>query len=241
MYTPCQSASPERAAFGDAHSHVPAADPDDGLVQRARSGESGAKTALWERHYATLYAFFDKSLSNREEAEDLTSETLLAAFERLEQFRGYALPESGESADKTPCTFRTYLHAIARNQLKQWLRQKRARPVRPFSELSSSEEDSAAWENLPAPTEADPLATLLREADREEVWLALADVGCRSYEQFKALVFFYGCNASQKEAADALYVAETRTETFNTRLQEGRRALLRSYERLRPSDSLMAC
>jgi DNA-directed RNA polymerase specialized sigma24 family protein len=221
---------------------APSEDPDRVLVDRARSGDSVAYTNLWNQYWPALCRFFARQISCREEAEDLASETLVAAFTNLSDFRGQTtetpsraesgLPSSSASAR---CTFRTYLYVIARNNLRQWIRRKKARPICPLTDLASNDEENADHlERFMVDTESDPLVTLLREADQREVWLALEDVCSRSLEQFKALVYFYGCNASHKEAADALYLASTRSETFNTRLQEGRRTLLRFYQRLNP-------
>ena len=72
----------------------------------------------------------------------------------------------------------------------------------------------------------------------EETLCALAYVGLRSNEQFKALLFHYLCGLAHREVADILGV---RDETVNTRLQEGRRKLTRFYQALRDETSNVVC
>ena len=82
---------------------------DDDLVvlERWCSGDQEAGAALCTRHFAEIYRFFEHKLGD--EADDLTQQTFLACVKARAQFRGQS-------------TFRTYLFAIARNELYMRLR-----------------------------------------------------------------------------------------------------------------------
>lgn len=72
------------------------------MLARWRGGDAGAAETLFERHFDPLYRFFRNKADSA--ADDLVQRTLLGAYESFERFRG-------------ECSFRTYLFAIARNQL----------------------------------------------------------------------------------------------------------------------------
>lgn len=84
-----------------------AVEDDLAVLARWRGGDQAAGAALCNRHFADIYRFFEYKLAG--EAEDLTQQTFLACVKARDQFRGHS-------------TFRTYLFAIARNELYQRLR-----------------------------------------------------------------------------------------------------------------------
>src|SRR5882672_10791299 len=88
-----------------------ASDPDLGLMQKARANDPSAITLLWNKYQARLCSYFLKNVRQREEAEDLASETLLAALAQLSSFRGDRVEGTG-SESKQNCTFQTYVYAI---------------------------------------------------------------------------------------------------------------------------------
>lgn len=220
-----------------------ATDTDLSYVLRAKKGDQTAFAPLWDKYWRSLYAYFSRRVSSREEAEDLASETLLAAFDQIPAFRGLlpqdtesAAPLSGDPDSPTQqCSFQTFLFSIAHHKLTHWIRRKTTRRCSAFADLTASdaeeEDDNPMEERLGADTEADPLHSLMQQARLDEVCYALADVGMRSSEQFKALFFHYCCELPHKEVASLL---DTRSETVNTRLQEGRRTLTRHYKRPMP-------
>lgn len=237
MTTPSLINAFPRAAHGSASSH----EADHSMVLRARNGDQKAITYLWDGYRRPIHNFFSRSVSNKDEAEDLTSETLLAAIHGLDRFRGTA--SSAESKDTSPdseplptdpARFRAYLYGIANNKLRHWIRNKRTHGVPTsldHSVRSSGEETSG--EPLPQSDQAsasDPLDAVLRQEHLDSACYALADVGMRSGEQFKALLLHYGCGLSHKDVAQLL---NTRHETINTRLQEGRQTLKSHYQRTR--------
>ena len=84
-----------------------AVDPDLVLLERWRGGERRAGEDLFARHFADIYRFFEHKTAG--EADELAQQTFMACVAGRDAFRGQS-------------TFRTYLFAIARNQLYSYLR-----------------------------------------------------------------------------------------------------------------------
>lgn len=82
------------------------------LVARLQAGEAEALGALFELHVDRVFAFARHLLGSREDAEEVTSEAFLRAFERASAFRG-------------ECPFRGWLFGITRNLCLDRLRQPR--------------------------------------------------------------------------------------------------------------------
>lgn len=82
------------------------------LVARLQAGEPEALGALFEMHVDRVFAFARHLLGSREDAEEVTSEVFLRAFERATSFRG-------------ECPFRGWLFGITRNLCRDRLRQPR--------------------------------------------------------------------------------------------------------------------
>ncbi|MCR9159963.1 MAG: RNA polymerase sigma factor [Nannocystaceae bacterium] len=82
--------------------------PDDfELLDRWRSGDRTAGNELFERHFGAVYRFFRNKAADA--IDDLTQRTFLACAEHQSAFRQEA-------------SFRTYLFAIARNELRAHIR-----------------------------------------------------------------------------------------------------------------------
>jgi RNA polymerase sigma-70 factor (ECF subfamily) len=89
-------------------------DDDRGLLDRWRAGDRTAGEALFERHFASLYRFFQNKCDD--DADELVQATLVACLNAKEQFRGDS-------------SFRTYLFSIARNKLYRYLRERRREEI----------------------------------------------------------------------------------------------------------------
>jgi RNA polymerase sigma factor (sigma-70 family) len=99
------------------------ADPDDTtLLARWRAGDADAGQALFERHFDSIYGFFETKCAS--DADELTQATFLACLRARDQFRGDS-------------SFRTYLFTIARNELFRILRTRQRRDAKLDFELSS--------------------------------------------------------------------------------------------------------
>lgn len=102
------------------------------LVARLQAGEPEALNALFELHVDRVFAYARHLLGNREDAEEVTSEAFLRAFERAAAFRG-------------ECPFRGWLFGIARNLCRDRLRQPRLLLLEPEeAERQTDRGDGAA-------------------------------------------------------------------------------------------------
>jgi RNA polymerase sigma factor (sigma-70 family) len=79
---------------------------DDELLARWRAGERDAGQALFARHFSSIYRFFS---SKCDDPDELVQATFFACVRARDQFRQQS-------------SFRTYLFAIARNELQRHLR-----------------------------------------------------------------------------------------------------------------------
>lgn len=76
---------------------------DEELVLRSQQGDVRAFDQLVERYHAKIYGLTYNMTSNREDAEDLTQEVFVKAYEALPRFKGNA-------------SFYTWLYRIAVNK-----------------------------------------------------------------------------------------------------------------------------
>jgi RNA polymerase sigma factor (sigma-70 family) len=98
-------------------------EPDDlALLDRWRDGDNAAGQTLFQRHFASVFGFFETKC--RAEAEELTQSTFLACVRAKDQFRKAS-------------SFRTYLFAIARNELHHLLRTRQRKDDKLDFEISS--------------------------------------------------------------------------------------------------------
>ncbi len=97
---------------------------DHELLERWRGGDKRSGAQLVERYYDLLIRFFRNKVRDPDDATDLVSETMLGCT------RGHQSVDDGRS-------FRSYVFAIAMNNLRVYLRKKskRAREADDFSEL----------------------------------------------------------------------------------------------------------
>ncbi len=86
-------------------------DVDHALVDQVLAGDRDAFTALLQRHQRMIFNFMYRMIGERSDAEDLTQEVFLKAYEALPRFRG-------ESA------FGTWLYRIAHNHCVNVLKRK---------------------------------------------------------------------------------------------------------------------
>lgn len=85
---------------------------DKALVQRILNGDEAAGERFVTEHYPAVYRFLLNLTGSKEDAEDLTQQTFLRAWEGLPKFRGGA-------------SLSTWLHSIAYREYTHWLRSRR--------------------------------------------------------------------------------------------------------------------
>jgi len=166
---------------------------DHELLDAWRGGDDQAGNELFSRHAASIYRFFRNKVGPV--AEDLAQKTFLGCVEGRDRVRGDA-------------SFRTYLFAVARNQLLMYLRSKATRERR-FEPGVCSVVDLSAT----------PGRLAVRHEEQAIVSQALQRIPVDSQI---ALELFYWAEMSLDEIATVLDVAEG---TVKSRLSRGRTQL----------------
>lgn len=95
---------------------------DTELLDRWRAGDTGAGERLFQRHFDSIYGFFETKCAD--DADELTQSTFLACLAARDQFRKEA-------------SFRTYLFTIARHELYRFLRTRQRRDAKLDFEVTS--------------------------------------------------------------------------------------------------------
>jgi RNA polymerase sigma-70 factor, ECF subfamily len=80
-------------------------DNEDKLIKRARKGDSEAFRELYSHHVDAIYRFVLLKVSDRGDAEDLTHDVFLSAWQNVNSYRDRGLP------------FSSWLYRIARNRV----------------------------------------------------------------------------------------------------------------------------
>lgn len=176
-----------------------AVDPDLTLLESWRAGDGRAGQDLFNRHFADIYRFFEYKVGA--DADDLAQRTFMACVDARDRFRG------GSS-------FRTYLFAIARNQLYSFLRRL------PRAEHVDFEHTSIA-DLVPSLT-----SQLGRARDIERLRLALATLPA---EQQLLLELHYWHELDAEALGE---VFEAAPGTIRVRLLRARRALRQRMEQI---------
>lgn len=84
------------------------------IVEKAISGESSAFGLLYDKYQPQIYRFIYLKTSHREEAEDLTHQVFLNAWQKIENYKFKGYP------------FSTWLYQIARNEVIDFYRTRKS-------------------------------------------------------------------------------------------------------------------
>lgn len=193
------------------HSAAPAqpvSDPDTALLERIAEGDAQAFELLVSRHVDRILAFVQRMLGSREDAEDVTQEVFLKAWQWAARWR------SGEAR------FSTWLHTVALNACRQ--RWRRASP-------ETSELNEELVSPLPQPDVA-----LDADLQAQRVRLALSELPER---QRAAMVLSHYQGMSNIESADILGVSVEAVESLLGRARRSlRKRLVAEFETLSNSE-----
>lgn len=172
------------------------------LLNRARQGDAEAFATVFESLRPAVLAVA-RRLVGSHDAEDVTMETFLKAWQALPTFDGRA-------------KLKSWLYRIAHNCAIDLLRRRqRRREVTP-----TEEEADGAWiESLPDPELRHPADTIAADEQRQEMNAALAKV---PLAQRTALLLRYRDGLSYGEIAAAM---EIPLGTVMSRLYNGKRML----------------
>lgn len=175
-------------------------DDDLELLERWCGGDNNAGNQLFQRHFAGVYRFFRNKLPDA--ADELVQATFLACVKSRDRFRGQS-------------SFRTYIFAIARNELFAYLRKvQRRRDDLDFDQVSMADLGTS------------PTGRLARDQERQRLLQALCTL---PVEQQVLLELFYWEGMSTAELAEVLGIAEP---AGRTRLSRARKALRERMETL---------
>ncbi len=178
------------------------------LLEAWRAGDRVAGNELASRHMRALYGFFRNKVEGA--CDDLIQRTFLRCVESVDRFRGDS-------------SFRTYLFAIARNELYQHYR-RRGRERARLDFRTVSVEDLCA----------SPTALFARH---EEQLLLLRALRQLPLDAQIAIELFYWEGLSGRELAGALEIPEG---TVRTRLRRARIALDKAMGELATSPEALA-
>ncbi|MDI6850244.1 MAG: sigma-70 family RNA polymerase sigma factor [Candidatus Saccharicenans sp.] len=177
-----------------------------GLIDRARKGEVEAFMALIKAYQAPIFRLIYRLTRNREDAADLTQETMLKAYSGLKSFKGRS-------------SFYTWLHRIAVNESLNFLNKinREKGKMEYLDEIKPTDPGLAAI--------ASPEESSLQEEFRAGLERALAELPL-NYKLAFFLVVFQGL--SQAEAAAVLGCSEG---TVSWKIHEARKMI---RERMKP-------
>jgi len=95
---------------------------EQGLAQRAQQGDKEAFAQLYEANFDKIYRYVLLRVGNKAEAEDMTQQVFVRAFESIQSFRWKGIP------------FSAWLFRIAHNLVIDYIRKKKKRPTVSFDE-----------------------------------------------------------------------------------------------------------
>jgi len=180
-----------------ARDHTPS---DEALLEAWRDGDARAGGALAQRHFMALYRFFATKVDDG--IEDLIQRVYLRCVESLPRFRGQS-------------SFRTYMFAIARNELFGRIRRTRR------------EAKVIDWETVTAQDlQPSPSRIVARRQEQAILLQALRSI---PLEQQLVLELYFWERLRARELAEILAVPEG---TVRTRIRLAREALRRRIDEL---------
>jgi RNA polymerase sigma-70 factor (ECF subfamily) len=90
---------------------------EQGLVRGAQEGDKDAFAQLYEAYFDKIYRYIVIKISNKAEAEDMTQQVFLKAYQSIRSFKWKGAP------------FSAWLFRIAHNQIVDFYRKKSKRPT----------------------------------------------------------------------------------------------------------------
>ncbi|HEU4962653.1 MAG TPA: sigma-70 family RNA polymerase sigma factor [Bacilli bacterium] len=154
---------------------------------------------LYDEYFRDIYHYVAYSVSRRQDAEDLTQEVFVKAYRGLANFRGDS-------------ELKTWLFAIARNTIRNWIARKKPLPVT---------EDELLWQ-LPESGNR-PEDHLEEQEALEKLYVVLG----RLKESYRQVILLRGLQGfSVKETAEIMDCTETKVKVTHFRALRKLRSLL---------------
>jgi len=142
------------------------------LVKKAKKGEAEAFGLIYDQYLERIYRFIYLKVSNREEAEDLSQQVFLKAWEAIYRFEDEGLP------------FTSWLYRIARNLVIDFYRTKK--------------QNIALEENIAIEAVKNSEEKILENDEKEELIRALKEL---TEEQKDVIILRFIEGLSYKEIA----------------------------------------
>jgi len=135
------------------------------LVQRARQGDQEAFAQLYELHFDKIFRYVVMKIRNQAEAEDMTQQVFVKAYESIGTYRWQGIP------------FSAWLFRIAHNQMVDYVRKHSKQQTIPLDESLPIEGDCDVEHEVETKMEIEKvmIATKkLTQAQREVISLRFA-------------------------------------------------------------------
>ncbi len=168
------------------------------LLQRVQSGDGAAACELMETYHSEVFGLALSIMADQAEAEDITQDVFLAAFDALEDYRGDA-------------AFKTWLFRITVNRCRRRWRQRKMKQ-RVLQALQVAFPAMIARSELPE-------EIAVRHENKTELWSAVEQLG----EKYRLpLLLFYAHGLTVAHIAQILAIP---LGTVLSRLHTGRERL----------------
>jgi RNA polymerase sigma-70 factor, ECF subfamily len=167
---------------------VPEAHDERDLVNRARSGDLAALSAIYDRYLTRIYRYVLAHVSSQTDAEDITQDVFLRVAEAIGRFEWREVE------------FSSWIFRIAKNQMISHHRKGATRAG------NVSTDDIDVEDAEPTPEHAVEQAMIIRE-----VFDACADL---PQSQREVIALRFGSGLSVKETADSLGKSENNVKVL---------------------------
>jgi len=151
------------------------------LVHKARQGDKEAFTELYESHFDKIYRYMVMKIGNKAEAEDMTQQVFIRAYESIGSYQWQGIP------------FSAWLFRIAHNQMVDFIRKASKKPTVPLDE------------SLPIVGDSNPQREVEVKLNMEQVAMAARQL-TRAQREVISLRFAGGLSIS--EVASAMHKSE---------------------------------
>jgi RNA polymerase sigma-70 factor (ECF subfamily) len=151
------------------------------LVHKARQGDKVAFAELYESHFDKIYRYMVVKIGNKAEAEDMTQQVFIRAYESIGSYQWQGIP------------FSAWLFRIAHNQIVDFVRKASKKPTVPLDE------------SLPIVGDSNPQREVEVKLNMEQVTMAARQL-TKAQREVISLRFAGGLSIS--EVASAMQKSE---------------------------------
>ena len=186
------------------------------IIHRILEGETSLYEYFLDKYSQQVFVLIVRIVENQEDAEELTQDTFLKAFEHLSSF-------------KAESSFSTWIYRITANTCIDEMRKRKGRQSFSLEEELESEEGS--MQRQVADAGETPEESMLREEQKSEILQALESL---SPEHKVAVILRDIKGLSYEEIAEIL---ELTLGTVKSRISRGRNQLKQEILKLREQDA----